>query len=162
MAFETSEPPFLRHINGLRNGINRNGINRGGFNVGGKKGFLHDIERRVDKLSTTQLVLLAAGGVLVVDHLIAPKGMSFVSKAWEKVSPGGAHKALPPPPPPPVPVIPPPIAAKGMYAGANRQAGWNRGMSPYGGWAVANPMEQYAHAAMRQNWGERDWYDWEE
>ena len=63
MAFETSEPPFLRHINGLRNGINRNGLNRGGFNVGGKKGFFHDIERRVDKLSTTQLVLLAAGGV---------------------------------------------------------------------------------------------------
>jgi hypothetical protein len=31
--------------------------------------------------------------------------------------------------------------------GANLQAGWNQGAPPYGPWAVANPMRQYAHAA---------------
>ena len=35
-------------------------------------------------------------------------------------------------------------------------------MTPYGPWAVRDPMFQYAHAAQRHNWGEHGWYDWEE
>jgi hypothetical protein len=124
---------------------------------GNGKGFFKSIEHRIDKLSPMALVLLAAGGVLVVEHLIAPKGMSLASKAIDKIT-GKAHALLPPPPPPPV--IPPPAviaqAAKGYFAGANQQAGWNRGMSPYGPWAVANPMFQYAHADQGH-----PWYEWE-
>jgi len=115
---------------------------------GNGKGFFKSIEHRIDKLSPMELVLLAAGGVLVVEHLIAPKGMSLASKAIDKIT--GKSHALPPPPPPP-PMIPPPAAiaaAKGYFAGANNQAGWNRGMSPYGGWALNAPAGPwpYAHA----------------
>ncbi len=129
---------------------------------GNGKGFFKSIEHRIDKLSPMELVLLAAGGVLVVEHLIAPKGMSLASKAIDKITGKASAHVVPPllpPPPPPPPVIPPPAAiaaAKGYFAGANQQAGWNRGMSPYGPWAVANPMYQYAHA----NQG-HPWYEWE-
>jgi hypothetical protein len=116
---------------------------------GNGKGFLGGIERRIRGLETWQLVLGGAVVVLVGDHLIAPKGMSFASKMMDKLGVGKAP-ALPPPPPPPA-LSPAAIAAKGDYAGANLQAGWNRGMSPYGPWAVANPMVQYAHAAQRQH-----------
>lgn len=47
-------------------------------------------------------------------------------------------------------------AAAGYFAGANLQAGWNHGAPPYGPWAVANPMVQYAHAAQH-----RHGFDWE-
>jgi hypothetical protein len=115
--------------------------NGGGGPLGAVKGALSGIQRRVSNLSTTEFVLVAAGGVLLFDHLIAPKGTSFVSKTVDKIS---GSKRLPAPPPP----LP---AARGDFAGANLMAGWNRGTSPYGPWAVANPMVQYAHAAQRQH-----------
>lgn len=152
MAFiPETEHPFPHRFNG--HGKFGNGNGNG-------KGFFGKIEKSINKLSTTQLVLLAAGGVLVVDHFVAPKGKSFVSKAIDKVT---GSKALPPPPPAPLPL--PSAVAKGYWAGANKQAGWNRGMDPYGPWAVANPMVQYAHAA--QNWqpmfrNEAAFYPWEE
>jgi hypothetical protein len=183
-------PPWLERVNGKR-----------------AKGFLAGLESRFEKMGTLQTVLVAAGGVLVIEHLIAPKGMSVISKTWDKIS--GAPKALPPPPP----VVPPPLvpavvppkvgyhagfdapeqqlpygwpmqftgaeaeaeAAEAeaaahsahlpygfpmQFTGANLQAGWNRGMSPYGPWAVADPMAQYAHAAQRQRTGHHR-YGWE-
>jgi len=133
---------------------------------GGDKGFFKSIEHRIDKLSPVELVILGVGGALIVEHLIAPKGMSFASKAIDKIT-GKTHALLPPPPPPP-PVIPPPAAiaqaAKGYFAGANQQAGWNRGMSPYGGWALnasAGPWP-YAHARQDYPWYENmPGYSWE-
>lgn len=98
-------------------------------NGNGGRGFLKNIERHIRGLETWQIALLAAGGVLAVDHLIAPKGMSFATKALNKF---GASKH-PLPPPPPIPAALPAAVAKGMFAGANNMAGWNRGMSPYGG-----------------------------
>jgi hypothetical protein len=137
------------------------------FRFRGESGLFSNLQQRAKKLSTTQVVLLAAGGVLVIEHLIAPRGMSYASKLWGKVA--GSHPL--PPPPPPVPVIPP-AAAKGFYfeappeafetagdyAGANLQAGWNRGMTPYGPWASGDPMRQYAHADQRRL---GSMYDWE-
>jgi hypothetical protein len=43
------------------------------------------------KLETWQLVLLAAGGALVVQHLVAPKGTSVVSKILGGVGVGSHH-----------------------------------------------------------------------
>lgn len=151
------------------------------WNGGRVEGFLGGIERRFEEMGTLKTVLVAAGGVLVLDHLIAPKGMSLISKTWDKVS-GKTHHALPPIPPP-IPAAPPPLppkvghwynfpshpelfaaqqeAAAGDFAGANMQAGWNRGMSPYGPWAVADPMAQYAHAAQSRRTGHMGHYDWE-
>ncbi|HYB23847.1 MAG TPA: hypothetical protein VED41_08625 [Solirubrobacteraceae bacterium] len=148
------------------------------------RGFFEKIEHEFEE-NPIRSVLVAAGGVLLLDHLIAPKGMSFVSKAFDRF---GGHKELPPIPPPipAAPPLPPPTTAKvgdwnvfpfypelfaeqaaaeeaaaGAFAGANLQAGWNRGMSPYGPWAVADPMAQYAHAAQRRRTGHMGHYDWE-
>lgn len=115
---------------------------------------------RIKRLGTVKLALLAAGGVLLADHLIAPRGMSYASKAWGKIAGG---RLLPAPP------IPPPgVTAKGEFTGANRQAGWNRGTMPYGGWALNAPAGPwpYAHAEHGQlGWfpgsGE-PWFPWAE
>lgn len=155
-------PAFLRHRNGNGNG---NGGGRG--LTGSLKRFMGNIEGRVKRFGVLEYALVAAGGILVLDHLIAPKGSSYASRAWDKISPGHGHPMplLPPPPPPPAASHPAAIAAaKGWFAGANQQAGWNRGMSPYGPWAVADPMRQYAHAAQRRFpdiYGPGGWYDWE-
>jgi hypothetical protein len=150
------------------------------WNGGRVEGFLEGIERRFERMGTFETVLVAGAGVLVLDHLIAPKGMSFLSKTWDKVS----HRG--PSIPPPIPALPPPAprvghwynfpspalveaehgmqaeAAAGDFAGANLQAGWNRGGMPYGPWAVADPMAQYAHAAQVPGTGrQHQWYDWE-
>lgn len=152
------------------------------WNGGRVEGFLGGIERRFEEMGTLKTVLVAAGGVLVLDHLIAPKGMSLISKTWDKVSGKGGHHALPPIPPPIPAALPPSAkvghwynfpthpelfeqqaaeAAAGDFAGANMQAGWNRGMSPYGPWAVADPMGQYAHAVQSRRTGHMSHYDWE-
>lgn len=115
------------------------------------KGIFKTIERHLRGLDTWQIVALAAGGVLVVDHCIAPKGMSFATKAYDKVV-GQGHR-LPPPPPPPIPAagtaaLHPALAtavAKGYFTGANRQAGWNRGMSDYGQY-LGDVWQWHAHA----------------
>jgi hypothetical protein len=119
-------------------------------NGNGGRGFLKNIERHIRGLETWQIVALAAAGVLAVDHAIAPKGMSFATKALDKL--GMSKHPLPPPPPIPLPAA----VAKGMFAGANAQAGWNRGMSPYGGWARNAPAGpwHYAHAAPGSQWEE--------
>lgn len=139
-------------------------------NGGGKWSF-KGIERRVRGLETWQVIGLGALGIAVADHMIAPKGMSFVSKIYDKVL-GHGHR-LPPLPPPPIPAsatasLPPAVAtavAKGYFAGANAQAGWNRGMSPYGGWARNAPAGpwHYAHAAPGSSWEEamNNGYPWE-
>ena len=126
---------------------------------GNGKSIFKKIESRVRGLEGWQIALLTVGAVVVVDHVIAPKGMSFASKAMDKL---GGHKALPLPPPPPIPApgvtaLPAPVAAavaKGYFAGANNQAGWNRGTSPYGGWALNAPAGPwpYAHAGPGSNW----------
>jgi hypothetical protein len=160
MAFTKQDNPFVARMKAARAAKGGSSGGEGALDgfVSSSKGFLGDLERRVSKLSTLEFALVAVGGVLLVDHLIAPKGMSYASKALAKV---GVHPALPALPPPPV--IPPPgvtasIAAKGEYAGANAQAGWNRGMSPYGGWALNAPAGpwHYAHA----NSPHRGGYDW--
>jgi hypothetical protein len=152
--------------------LRRNGNGNGGvphrFGLGRAGGFFRDIEHKLDGMSMTQGVLLAVGGVLVLDWLVAPKGKSFLGQAIEKVAPGGP-KLLPPPPPPA-------IAARGYYAGANLGAGFGHGYMPYGGWAHADPggPTQYAHAAQRRamGWapgpgeggvgmGGAGWYEWE-
>lgn len=155
-----------------------NGGRANGGVTGGVKRFFSNIERRVSKFGVLEYTALAAVGILTVDHLIAPKGASYLSKLLDKIGfgGGGGHRAaLPPPPPPPIPAAPkvgwyempwyPEMleehAAAGDYAGANLQAGWNRGMSPYGPWAAADPMAQYAHAAQRQRTGHHGWFDWE-
>ncbi|HTR02659.1 MAG TPA: hypothetical protein VMN82_05635 [Thermoanaerobaculia bacterium] len=155
------------------------------WNGGRVEGLFEGIERRFTEMGTLKTVLVVAGGTLVLDHLIAPKGMSLLSKTWEKVSGKEPHHALPPIPPP-IPAAPPPLPppapkvgsyyfpfhpelfegsgehAAGDFTGANLQAGWNRGMDPYGPWAVADPMGQYAHAAQRRRTGHMGHYDWEE
>lgn len=145
MAEEHELPSFIRH-NGNGNG----------------KGIIASTLRKVRGLPTWQKGALVVAAALAVDHAIAPRGMSFASKALGKV---GGRRSLPPPPPP----IPPPgvtaAVAKGMFAGANAQAGWNRGMSPYGGWARNAPGGpwHYAHAAPGSAWEEamNNGYPWE-
>lgn len=142
------------------------------FGLGRAGGFFRDIEHKLDAMSMTQGVLLAVGGVLVLDWLVAPKGKSFLGQAIEKVAPG---RMLPPPPPPPG-LPPAAIAARGYYAGANLGAGFGHGYMPYGPWAHADPAgpTQYAHAAQRRamGWipgpgdggvgmGGANWYEWE-
>jgi len=124
---------------------------------------LRSIEHKIDRLSPIQGVLIAAGCVLGLDWLVAPKGRSLIGQAIERVMPGRGHHELPPPP-----VLPPPqVAAKGYYAGANLQAGFGHGYMPYGPWAHADAggPTQYAHAAQRRL-GDINtaggWYDWEE
>ena len=121
--------------------------------IAGTKKFLH-------RRSALEIALGATALVLAADHMIAPKGMSIVTKTTRKISGAlggkGVARALPPPPPHLPAVIPPPGA---VHAGANAQAGWNRGMSPYGGWALnasAGPWP-YAHAG--QHYGQH--YGWE-
>jgi hypothetical protein len=135
-------------LHALKNGRHRNG------NGGGNGGFFKGIERRVRGLETWQLLLLGAGGVLIVDHLIAPKGMSFASKAMDKL--GGAKPALPPPPPPPPALASAAIAAKGMYTGANNMAGWNRGMSNYMQWP-GDVWQWKPHGGPWHNWHNEPW-----
>ena len=118
----------------------------------------------IDRLSVVEGVLFAAGGVLFLDWLVAPKGKSLVGQVVERVLPGHlGHHELPPPPPP---MILPPVAAKGYYAGANLGAGFGHGYMPYGPWAHADPggPTQYAHAAQRRvaDLNVHGWYDWEE
>jgi len=124
----------------------------------GVGGLFEGIERRVRGLETWQLVVGGVALVAVVDWAIAPKGMSFAAKAWDKL--GGA-KALPPPPPPPPPppaLTPAQVAAKGDWTGANAQAGWNRGMSPYGGWALNAPAGPWPYAhAQQPGYGDGNW-----
>lgn len=117
------------------------------------------ILRRLEGLSTAELVAGTVAVVLGVDWALSPKGKSLVSKGWEKVASAAhleghaPHHALPPPPPPPPGLhpsaVPAPHVASGYYAGANDMAGWNRGTMPYGGWAHASPGGPwpYAHAA---------------
>ena len=118
------------------------------FAQGRSSGLLKTVERHVRGLKTWQVALLGVGGVLAVDHLIAPKGMSFASKALDKL--GMSKHPLPPPPPLPAPV------AKGLFAGANAMPGWNRGMSPFGPWARNAPAGpwHYGHAAPGSQWEE--------
>lgn len=122
------------------------------------RGFLGDVERRIRGLETWQLVLGGAVVVLVGDHLIAPKGMSFASKMMDKLG-GSRAPALPPPPLPPALVAPhAAMAARGDYAGANNQAGWNRGMSDYGQY-LGDVWQWHAHAGpWRNNWAAE--YPW--
>jgi hypothetical protein len=115
---------------------------------GGVRGFFRGVEHKLDRLSVVQGVLLAAGSVLALDWLVAPKGKSLVGQAIERFSPGGgAHAALPP------------------HVGANLGAGFGHGYMPYGGWAHADPggPTQYAHAAQRRvaDLNVHGWYDWE-
>lgn len=88
-----------------------------------------------------ELVVGAAAVYLVADHLLAPKGMSYVSKLTAKVSGSSLGRKIA--------AIPPP----GHATGANNQAGWNRGMSPYGGWALNAPAGPwpYAHAGSQRH-----------
>ncbi len=91
------------------------------------------------KLGPTQTWLLVGGGLLVANHLMVPRGTSVLSKMLNAVAP--APKARPR------------LAAPAYYyAGANQQAGWNRGMTPYGPWGHASPggSSPYAHA---DSWG---------
>jgi len=154
MAMDDLEHETIRdRLHALKNG--RHHAGHAGGNGGG---FFEGIERRVRGLETWQLLL---GGVVlvgVVDHLIAPKGMSFASKALDKL--GATKPALPPPPPPPPALTPVQVAARGDWTGANAQAGWNRGMSPYGGWALNAPAGPwpYAHAGQHYSWGAE--YPW--
>lgn len=146
MAMDDLEHESIRdRLHALRNGKN-------GKNGGTNGGFLKGIERRVRGLETWQLLLLGAGGVLVVDHLIAPKGMSFASKAMDKL--GGGKPALPPPPPPPA--LAAPMAAKGTFAGANNMAGWNRGMSNYFQWP-GDVWQWKPHGGPWHNWHNEPW-----
>jgi hypothetical protein len=112
-------------------------------------GLLGNLQRRVKNLSTAQFVLVAGAGVLLLDHLIAPKGMSFASKALDKVLPG-SRLPLPPPLPPPAAIA----AAKGYFSGANNMAGWNRGMSPYGG---MDGFYWHGHGGPWRNWHNDPW-----
>jgi len=115
-------------------------------------GLLDKLKHQVKNLSTTQFVLVAAGGVLLLDHLIAPKGMSFASKALDKFG-AGPKLALPPP----LPLTPQALAAKGYFAGANNMAGWNRGMSPYGG---MDGFYWHGHGGPWRNWHNDNEYPW--
>ena len=118
--------------------------------IAGTKKFLH-------RRSALEIALGATALVLVADHFVAPKGMSIVTKTTRKISGmlggKGMARALPPPPPHLPAVIPPPGAAA-IHAGANAQAGWNRGVSPYGGWALGAPGGPwpYAHAGQHYGW----------
>src|SRR5271154_6401990 len=68
----------------------------------------------VSKLETWQIALLAAGGALVVQHLVAPKGTSIVSKILGGAG-GGAHRA------------------GGYYVGAVNRGGYrNNNNMPFG------------------------------
>lgn len=123
-------------------------LKNGGGNGGG---FFKGIERRLRGLETWQLLLGGAVLVVGVDHLIAPKGMSWFSKAV------GGRRALPPPPPPPPPALTPAqVAAKGMFTGANNMAGWNRGMSNYFQWP-GDVWQWKPHGGPWHNWHNEPW-----
>ena len=64
------------------------------------------------KFETWQFVLLAAGGALLVEHLVAPKGTSIASKFLG-------------PKTPPLPLIPPPIPNVLPAAPGKTMAGWD-------------------------------------
>ena len=147
MAMDDLEHETIRdRLHALNNGRHHVGGN------GGNGGFFKGIERRVRGLETWQLLLGGAVLVVGVDHLIAPKGMSWFSKVL-----GGAKPALPPPPPPPPALAPPAaIAAKGMYTGANNMAGWNRGMSDYFQWP-GNVWQWKPHGGPWHNWQQDPW-----
>jgi hypothetical protein len=93
------------------------------------------------KLGPTQTWLLIGGGLLVANHLMVPRGTSVLSRMLNAVAPSAAPKARP--------RFAAPVY---YYAGANQQAGWNRGVSPYGPWGHASPggSSPYAHA---RSWG---------
>jgi hypothetical protein len=89
-------------------------------------------------LGPTETWLLIGGGLLMANHLMVPRGTSVLSKMLSAIAPA----------PKPRPVL----RAPAYYAGANNQAGWNRGMSPYGPWGHAAPggPSPYAHG---DSWG---------
>lgn len=93
-------------------------------------------------LGPTQTWMLIGGGLLVANHLMVPRGTSVLSKMLNAVAPAPATKPRPR------------LAMPAYYAGANSQAGWNRGMSPYGPWAHAAPggPSPYAHSDS-DTWG---------
>jgi len=121
--------------------------------IAGTKKFLH-------RRSALEIALGATALVLVADHMIAPKGMSIVTKTTRKISGvlggKGMARALPLPPPHLPAVIPPPgaIHAGVDYTGANAQAGWNRGMSPSfpGAYGAPGGPWPYAHAGQHYGW----------
>lgn len=125
------------------------------------KGTISGTKKFIHRRSALEIALGATALVLAVDHfLVAPKGMSIVTKATRKISGTlggrGVARALPPPHLPAV--IPPPGVAP-IHAGANAQAGWNRGMSPYGGWALGAPAGPWPYAHAGQHYGQQ--YGWE-
>jgi len=111
--------------------------------AGAALGSLSDrIGRFWKKLGPTETVLVVGGGLLFAQHLMVPRGTSILSKVLNAVAP--------------TPKAAPRLARAGFddYAGANLQAGWNRGVKPYGGWAHASPGGPwpYAHGGP-ERWG---------
>ncbi len=91
------------------------------------------------QLGPTQSVLLLGGGLLLVNHLMVPRGSSVLSQILNAIAP--APKARP-------------RAYPSYYAGANWGAGWNHGNKPYGPWAHASPggPSPYAHGESWWGW----------
>jgi hypothetical protein len=110
-------------------------------------GLFGKLQSRVKNLSTVEFVGVAALGVVLLDHFIAPKGMSFASKIADKFS-GPKLPLLPP--------SPQALAAKGMFTGANRMAGWNRGQMDYFQWP-GNVWQWQPHGGPWHNWHNEPW-----
>jgi hypothetical protein len=174
---ELPEPPAKKshHAIGERSSHRA----RGGSLFGGSRGGASLTDRATKffkQLGPTQSMLLIGGGLLVVNHLMVPRGTSVISQILNAIAPApkktvrryyaGVRAPISGPPPPDpsgcgpgtmwdagkqtcVPVLPWPIQqASGDFAGANWGAGWNRGNKPFGPWAHAAPggPSPYAHA----------------
>jgi len=128
-----------------------------------KSGIINSTVSWLEHLGPVKLALGLTATVLVVDHLVAPKGMSMVTKTITKIT--GAERSLmsraraPLALPAGPVVIPPPgvgTTSPVHATGANNGPGWGRGGMPYFPGAHANPGGPwpYAHAggAARYGW----------
>jgi hypothetical protein len=112
---------------------------------GNGRGPLAQVESFFRKRSLLEGAAIVVGTALVVDHLVAPKGRSQISKIMDRFM-GSAVPVHGPV------LMAPPIAAKGYFASGNNMPGWNRGTMPFGGWALNAPAGPwpYAHAGPGQ------------
>jgi hypothetical protein len=100
------------------------------------------VQKFFKKLGPTETALLLGGGALLLQHVAVPRGTSILSRMLAAIAPAPRGR------------VTRSYAGQDDYAGANLQAGWNRGAMPYGGWSHASPGGPwpYAHGGPEHRW----------